>query len=190
MPDAEPSPTEQPAAGASVADRLADAAYLEDLQGRPLEWVRAERTAISAFEDQISYVRRLVQGRMDILTAEQRRRLTGEEHDLSSLVHDLPGILSEGGHTGVSGRLAAVLDPGEVDIRLAERMSDAAPDSLLTGLTEASDDELTTAQERLAALEHDVSQQRRACHVALDRLGAEMVRRYRDGEANIDTLLS
>jgi hypothetical protein len=190
MSNAEPAPTDATAAGRRVAERLADPAYLEGLEGRPLEWIRAERGAISALEDQISYVRRLVQGRLDILSAEQRRRAAGGEHDLSSLVDDLPGILAEGGHSGISGRLSAVLDPGEVDAELVARMAAAAPDRLLTGLTEASDEELATAHDRLAGLEHDVSQQRRACHGALDRLGAEMVRRYRDGEANVDTLLS
>jgi hypothetical protein len=189
MADAEPA-AEGVAPQHPVVARLDEPGYLDDLEGRPLEWIRSQRSDISGLEDQVSYVRRLLQGRLDILAAEQRRRREGAEHDLSSLVDDLPGILAEGGHTGVSGRLAAVLDPGEVDADLVRRMAEAAPDSLLTGLTDASDDDLARAAERLKSLEHEVSQQRRACHGVLDRLGAEMVRRYRDGEADVDTLLS
>ncbi len=44
--------------------------------------------------------------------------------------------------------------------------------------------------ERLDVLERSVSSQRKAVFEIVDRLQAEVVRRYRSGEATVDSLLS
>ena len=79
--------------------------------------------------------------------------------------------------------------PVTIDPVLAQRMAQAAPDGLLTHVTEVDDADLTVAAERLTQLESEISTERRACHEALDRLGAEVVERYRNGEASVDSLL-
>ena len=43
---------------------------------------------------------------------------------------------------------------------------------------------------RLEALERNVSYDRRALHVVIDRLQAEIVERYKSGRASVDGLLS
>ncbi len=163
--------------------------YLENVAARPLEWIRSERDAVTELETTISYVRRLVQGQLDIVTAEQRRRLQGGDHDLASLVQDLPQILATNLRAPGLGPLPRVLAPAELDPRLSERMAEAAPDAVLTRLTEVSDVELAGTAERLSLLEHHVSTKRRTCFAVLDRLSAELVERYRSGTSSVDDLL-
>lgn len=177
--------------GAEITiDHLLTPGYLDDLGTRSLEWIRSERAIVAGLETDLSYVRRLVQGRLDIVRAEKVRRLEGGDRDLASLVQSLPEILSDGANAPGLGRMTTVEAPGVLAPGLAEQMAAAAPESVLTQVTEVGDDELTASAERLFAFEHEVSVQRRACHAALDRLGAEMVERYRTGEASVDTLLN
>lgn len=163
--------------------------YLENVAARSLEWIRSERVAVTELETTISYVRRLVHGQLDIVVAEQRRRLQGGEHDLASLVQDLPQILATNLRAPGLGPLPRVLTPAELDHRLIERMAEAAPDAVLTRLTEVSDAELAGTAERLSLLEHHVSTKRRTCFAVLDRLSAELVERYRSGKSSVDDLL-
>ena len=58
-------------------DRILAPEYLDGLDGRRLDELRAmEREALEV-ETEISYVRRLAQGRIDILAAESDRRAAG-----------------------------------------------------------------------------------------------------------------
>ena len=50
--------------------------------------------------------------------------------------------------------------------------------------------ELASLTEAIAAFEARVSADRRERYDRLDALSAELVRRYRDGEADVDTLLA
>lgn len=189
MVEPDTGPPLTPGEGTRTVEQVRSAGYLDDLGSRPLPWIRSERAGIRQMEDGISYVRRLVQGRLDIVTAEAARRQDGSDHDLHSLVDQLPEILAGGGHASGHGRLTTVSAPAAVDPELARRMGEAASDGVLTRLTEVDDAELALAAERLRVLEADISSQRRACHEALDRLEAEVVRRYRNGEASVDSLL-
>ena len=57
-------------------------------------------------------------------------------------------------------------------------------------LTELDEDELRTLAAALEDFEHARSLERRAIFDQLDVLSAELVRRYRDGEASVDGLLA
>src|SRR5205814_3579139 len=75
-------------------DRLLDPGYLADLESRPVEEVRAKREECRRIEDALSYVRRQVQGRLDIVAAEVTRRAEGKPpSDAASLIEQLPEIL-------------------------------------------------------------------------------------------------
>ena len=52
-----------------------------------------------------------------------------------------------------------------------------------------ADDELRQVTDALAEFERQVSGRRRAMFDRIDALQAEIVRRYRSGEANVDSLL-
>ena len=76
-------------------DRVTSPAYLANLLTRPIGDIRSMRAEGQSIENGMSYVRRVAQGRIDIVAAElQRRRNGGDPADLSELVAQLPDILS------------------------------------------------------------------------------------------------
>jgi hypothetical protein len=79
--------------------------------------------------------------------------------------------------------------PGELDAGLAARLDKALPSARLDALEDFDEAGLRSASEALEDLERDVSSQRRAVFDVIDRLQEELVRRYRSGEASVDSLL-
>ena len=164
--------------------------YLSGLEGWPLEEVRSRRDEATEVETGLSYLRRIIQGRLDILLAEQRRRREGEGGgDLTSLVEELPSILSDHVHAPGLGRLPALMGPGELDPELEGRLETVIPASHLATIDSLDDAEVSSACDGLVELERAVSAQRRSVFEVLDRLQDEIVRRYGTGEATVDSLL-
>ena len=58
--------------------KIAAADYLGDLGARPLDDLRTLRAECQRVEDAVSYQRRLVQGRLDVVRVERDRRASGE----------------------------------------------------------------------------------------------------------------
>jgi hypothetical protein len=161
---------------------------LHDLEHRPIEEVRAERSAAQAVETGLSYLRRIVQGRLDIVVAElQRRQAGGDPADVHGLVEQLPAILADHLRAPGLGRLPSGLGQGEVDAELAARV-DAVVDAV-DDLAAVSDEQLAGARDRLTELEQEISERRRAQFVRIDALQGELTRRYRAGEASVESLL-
>jgi hypothetical protein len=65
--------------------------------------IRAQRNAVQAEEDAISFVRRLAQGRLDLVQDEERRRATGTETQVGSLADRLADVFGQQ-HGGGSAR--------------------------------------------------------------------------------------
>ena len=65
--------------------------------------IRAQRNALQAEEDAISFVRRLAQGRLDLVQDEERRRATGTETPVGSLADRLADVFGQQ-HGGGSAR--------------------------------------------------------------------------------------
>ena len=168
---------------------LIDPAFLDGLEGWSLADVRAKRDAATEVESGLSYVRRIVQGRLDIVVAEQNHREHGERADVSDLVEELPSILSGNVHAPGLGRLPTVMAPGKLDEALEQRLEEILPASRLADLPGVDDADLSKVAEELKAFERTVSDQRGSVFKVLDQLEAEIVRRYRDGEASVDSLL-
>lgn len=172
-------------------DELLAPSYVEALQDIPLPDVRARRAAATEVETGLSYLRRLIQGRLDIVAAERDRRAAGQaEGDVSDLVERLAGILSDHVRAPGMGRLPSTIGPGEVDESLLAELDRLVPPEDLAHLGNLSDDELEAIVSQVDRLEQDVSRRRKALFDVIDRLQAEIVRRYRTGEANVDNLLS
>ncbi|MGH9054731.1 MAG: aerial mycelium formation protein [Acidimicrobiales bacterium] len=164
--------------------------YLDGLQTWSLAEVRARRDEATEVETGLSYLRRMVQGRLDIVLAEQHRRQTGEgSGDVAELVDRLPAILGDHVHAPGIGRLPALMGPGQVDAGLAGRLEEILPAARLGSLPDMSDADLAAAAAGLDQIERSVSSQRRAVFDVLDRMQEEIVRRYRSGEATVDSLL-
>jgi hypothetical protein len=180
----------------TLNDRVAQPGYLDGLKTRPLDEIRSMRAECGQLEAQLSYARRLVQGRLDIVQAERMRRAAGmAPSDLADLVAALPEMLSPrvlapraNGASRVTGGHRSH-DIGDQDDPELEAELDAVFDgSQLVALPAASDEHVASVAEKLADLERDVSQRRRAALEAFDTLSAEMVRRFRTGEATVDLL--
>ena len=65
--------------------------------------IRAQRNALQAEEDAISFVRRLAQGHLDLVQDEERRRATGTETPVGSLADRLADVFGQQ-HGGGSAR--------------------------------------------------------------------------------------
>jgi hypothetical protein len=159
---------------------------MDELSTLPLDEVRARRAALQNDEVGLSYLRRLVQGRLDIVAAATRNR----GGSMSSLVDDLPEILGEHVHAPGTGRLPTLMAPSaEDETRLrAELDAVVAPESL-TALDRLDDDELADLVVRLNAFEREISERRRHVHHDIDARQAELTRRYKTGEADVESLL-
>src|SRR3546814_16250740 len=75
---------------------LLDSSYLGDLAERSIGDVRAMRAECQEVESGMSLLRRLVQGRLDIVGLELRRRASGAvPEDASDLIAHLPEVLAD-----------------------------------------------------------------------------------------------
>jgi tetrahydromethanopterin S-methyltransferase subunit G len=152
--------------------------------------IREMRRRCQDLETSVSYLRRLVQGRLDIAATELvRRREGGDPADLRSLIDRLPAVLAEHTRGAASGRLPTSFAPGDLRGEMAEELMAIDSAARLAEIDVVSDDELAQISERLADLERRVSDLRSALFSRIDTLGEELARRYRSGEASLGDLL-
>ncbi|MCB5166194.1 ABC transporter substrate-binding protein [Streptomyces bambusae] len=155
------------------------------LGGLRLPELRTLRREAQRDEADLSYVRRLLQGRIDILRAEVARRTDPETpvvDRLSEILADAPSSRS------ASARHVTLGTPHGEEYRLlaAEMLSDVE----LSDLDARTDDELHAAMARLVRYENQVSRRRQQLQHTTDECSAEITRRYREGEAQVDDLLA
>ncbi|MBT2480198.1 AmfC protein [Streptomyces sp. ISL-94] len=193
------SGTSVPASPASTSSMSAAAAAVRppaqrtaDAQGTPtpagalgLPELRALRRDAQRDEADLSYVRRLLQGRIDILRAELARRTDPEARvvdRLSEILADAPSSRS------ASARHVTLGTPHGEEYRLlaAEMLADVE----LSDLGARTDGELYEGMGRLIRYEEQVSRRRQQLQRTVDECTAEITRRYRDGEAQVDDLLA
>lgn len=174
-----------------------DPAYVADLGDMALDDVRSKRDRAQRVENGVSYLRRLAQGHLDIVNHERARRREGsgaappaEGGDLAELIGRLPDILAEHGRGPGSGRPPQDLDPAVVPPELEGALDAIVDGADMSALTSLDDDALDTLAERLGAFEGEVSARRQDLHVCIDTLHDEIKRRYRDGQASVDSLLN
>jgi len=170
-------------------DRVLSEDYLEGLRALSLEEVRALRAEAEQEEVDLSYLRRLLQGRVDILHAELGRR-AGRPVAGETLVDELPHILAEDSRPSArgSGRHSA-LQPTRTDSH-RRHVEALVADVDLADVTARSDDELQAVLTSFHAEEQAVSAKRRLVQDVMDQCSAEITRRYRDGEADVGDLLA
>lgn len=163
--------------------------FVADLQEIPLDELRRRRTVCDELDSELSYYRRLLHARMDLLAFEMRRR-SGEE--TRSLIEALPDILSDPTDETPSHFLV----PKTLPVELPEIPEDGRraidhvlADDFLTHLPTIEDEELESIQVMLTDAERRVSGQRRSIYEILEVLTTEVARRYRDGLASVTELL-
>ncbi|WP_203600668.1 ABC transporter substrate-binding protein [Streptomyces sp. SID9727] len=166
-------------------DDTGDAGTRAELAALRLPELRALRRDAQRDEADLSYVRRLVQGRIDILKAELARRRDPESpvvDRLSEILADAPSPQRS------SARHVTLSTPRSDEYRklAAETLAEVE----LSDLDARTDEELHTAMGRLVRYEQQVSRRRQRLQRTADGCGAEIARRYRDGEAQVDDLLA
>ncbi len=167
-------------------DRIADPAFLDEVASLDDDALRNRRRMCSEVEHELSYQRRLIHARIDLIEAERRRR-RGEE--TRSLMEALPEALGDGA-PGPGHVTAATRDdtaPATAGRRHVDRILD---DGRLAHLDRLDDDALAAAAAEAAAAGDDLSRQRHVVHAAIDALDDELARRYREGRASIDDLFA
>ncbi len=168
-------------------DRVLHPRFVADVERLELEELRARRAEAEAEEESISYLRRMLQGRIDILRAELVRRARHGNNDVAGLVAGLPGILSDAkpGSFNAVPRIRVPVPTGKHRRRVDRLVSDET----VARLPELDVQELTRAVEILSREEEVVSADRRAVQRVVDLLRGELARRYRDGTASVAQLL-
>lgn len=167
------------------ADRMLDASYLADIQGLSYDDLKSRREESMAVEQEISYGRRLLQGKLDILRHALEAGKQGGERSLRGVIDQLPAILADPAGRAVSTRHSPISAPGEntEGRRELERLAAG-----FANLDKMSGEELSQAVERLAAAEKKASEERRRVQGVIDSLNDELVRRLQEnmGEAPSD----
>lgn len=163
--------------------RVLEASYLEELSDVSTDVLRKMRSNCNDLENGLSFVRRLAQGRLDVIRAETERRADGGGGDLADLVARLPELLSDGVRAPGSGRIDQELDPpDEVVNPLTEVLDGVVGPSIMTEVTELGNDELSAAVIALRNFEESLSSDRRTLHRTIDSLNDELARRIAGGE--------
>lgn len=187
-----PGPSRPPAPRGPLADAPAP-----DLGALDLPALRTLRREAQREEADLSYLRRLLHGRIDILRAELHRRAetrgggadTAQGAPEAPVLDRLPEILADGpSRVRTSARHVTLGTPLTARVRrLAEEI---LAEVELSDLDARTDPELHAAMGRLARHEQEVSGRRQRLQHTVDGCSAEITRRYRDGEAHVDDLLA
>lgn len=176
-----------PAQGNRRIDRVLAEDYLDGLLDLPIAEVRQLRTDAEQEEVDLSYLRRMIQGRLDILRAELNRR---DSSSNQTLVEGLAAILADEPRAPARGLgRHSTIEPSRADShrRYVEAL---VADVDLSDVSARSTDEVAHAIRTLSEEEQDISTKRRAVQGVMDACSAEITRRYRDGEADVATLLA
>jgi hypothetical protein len=165
-------------------DRIRDPAYLEGLADRPLEEVRALRDECLAEREYLSLLRRLVQGRAEILQAELTERGTAE--DGGPLIGRLAQILAGSEGRGAARGEALKIGIPEDEMLLARRRIERlVADAGISDPQTLEDDQLGEAVEILGREEQTVSEARGAVITVLDAVQDELKRRYKEDPTRV-----
>ncbi|PPS79737.1 hypothetical protein BZZ08_06132 [Streptomyces sp. MH60] len=164
-----------------------------DLAALSLPELRTLRRDAQREEADLSYVRRLLQGRIDILRAELAGRGPASSSSVvtaatGSVVERLSEILADApARQRSSARHVTLGTPRSEECRrlAAEMLGEVE----LSDLTARTDVELTAGMGRLVRYEQQVSRRRQRLQRTADGCSAEIARRYREGEAQVDDLL-
>ena len=150
-------------------DADAEAPRLADLS---LSSLRAYRRKLADEEDRVSYWRRLVHARMDVLEAEASSE--GGHLTLETLTRVL-------GDTG-AGRTRTAL----VRVQAAEPLPElpVLEEMWVTEVDPSDTEAVTSAVERLRTAEKQLTSYRKALHERIDEATAELITRYRENPAS------
>ncbi|MGH2590312.1 MAG: aerial mycelium formation protein [Actinomycetota bacterium] len=164
-------------------DRIRRPEYVQGLENLSLDELRLRRDECLAEREYLSLLRRLVQGRAEILKAEIERR--GPGGDQVPLVDRLSEILSGEPQGPSRGEAVRVGLPEEEMLLARRRVERLVADAGLSDPGSLDDDRLASAVDLLAREERQVSADRGDVHTVLDALQDELKRRYKEDPSRV-----
>ena len=168
-------------------DQIKDANFMGDLEAMPIEELRSKRLMCDGLDKEYAYYRRMLHGRLDLLSFELRRR-SGEEE--RSLIDALPEILAgPHGDPNPGARPMGVELPDLPDVGRRD-LDRVMGDDFVSHIGDFNDAELEDIRRGLAEAEQILSDDRRVVFEAYDKLQTELARRYREGLADPSELIS
>ena len=148
------------ALGDAVMDDITttDGARLRDVKG-----------LLENVENQLSYVRRIAQSRIDIARSELSQRTAGRQRsELADVIRRLPEVLSEQTpHTGLPRFAAPEIDP---EPEYAVELDEIVPPTMILDIGVLTRSELREVIVRLESVEARTSVQRRIVQERIDQL--------------------
>jgi hypothetical protein len=178
-----PEPTR---AGGAAVDSLLDPGFLDAAVQRPMADVRRLRRQAEQEEVNLSYTRRLLQGRLDIVRRELQRRASTTAARWSTCCRRSSREGPRPAHGLGRHQTVQPAAPEEYETWV----NCLTPDVDLSAVPELPDADLERAARSLAAAEGSLSERRRGVQQVMDTLAGELARRYRNGEADVAALLA
>jgi hypothetical protein len=164
-------------------DQLMAEGFTGELGSLDTDEVRRRRDLAKAELEYVSFLRRLVQGRRDILRDElDRRRTDGAPQDV---VERVVSVLSEGTRGQSGGRAPTVPLPEDEIAMARRRVERLVGDTELSDLGTLSDEKLEEAIGKLEEEERGVSAARAKVIEVFDALQGEMKARLRSELSNL-----
>lgn len=178
--------------GRRRVDRICDPAFIEGLPGLSIGELRRRREDARAEEADLTFIRRMLQGRLDMVTAEQKARQDGgsSPQESAQMIADLLAEASGTRSSTPASPRHVSTDPAP-QANAGRRSTDQAVLAAVSSEVARQDDEaLATVADALRKHEQEVSQTRQMVHQVLDALTSELARRYRSGDVEIEQALS
>lgn len=177
-------------AGQRRIDRVLADDYLAGIEDRPTAEIRRMRDECEEEESGISFARRVLQGKLDIVRAEALRRREAGSETAASVLESLPSILSEANQqSGPAARATRFLVPPSVQHH-RRAVDQIADEGALARVRDRDDEELSDLVTQLSQKESELSTTRRQLLDRIDALQAELTRRYKSGTADVSELLA
>lgn len=168
-----------------LVDRVTDPDYTAGIEARSDDDLKAMLAESAEAENEVSFERKLCQGRIDILKAELSRREEGGGS--SDLVSRLPQILAGDEPRSDSGPLPSRAPdfsiPRNADIP-RRRVEEIGGEQTLARLPQLPNEEIGSVIKALSEHESNLSARRKALHEVIEVLQRENIRRMKSGETD------
>lgn len=158
-------------------DQIREPSFVADLESLTLDELKGRRDLAGDVETELSYYRRLLHGRMDLLAFEQRRR-RGEES--RTMIDALPEILTGRASPGRGQARHLSTELPELPVKGRRHLDRILGNDLMIRLAELSESDLAEASDELAEVEAEISAARLQVQEVLDRLQAAVISRYKN----------
>lgn len=164
--------------GSRRIDLVLEPSFVEGLPDLDMDGLRERRDLCRGERDYLSFVRRLIQGRRDILRAEKERRATGGQP--GSVADQLATILADAPRGPSRGEAMFVAMPDEEIARARRRVEKILGDTALSNVEALSDEDLDAGIAKMEQEETLISDTRSKVLAVHDALQDDLKRRYRE----------